>query len=162
MENLASDWKHFYIVSLIVFIIKCGICGSSDVVYECAMVNLWFCNGAICELFRGVYGICDEVAIAVVFSTPLTPLNHHTECSLYLWRYYMMTSSNGKNFRVTGHLCGEFTGPGEFPAQRPVTRSFDISLICVRINGWISNREAGDLGRHRAHNAVIVMNVKQP
>ena len=23
----------------------------------------------------------------------------------------MMTSSNGKNFRVTGHLCGEFTGP---------------------------------------------------
>ena len=38
----------------------------------------------------------------------------------------MMTSSNGNIFRVTGPLCGEFTGPGEFPAQRPVTRSFDI------------------------------------
>ena len=37
---------------------------------------------------------------------------------------YMMTSSNGNIFRVTGHLCGEFTGPGEFPAQWPVTRSF--------------------------------------
>ena len=37
----------------------------------------------------------------------------------------MMTSSNGNIFRVTGHLCGEFTG-GEFPAQRPVTRSFDV------------------------------------
>ena len=37
-----------------------------------------------------------------------------------------MTSSNGDIFRVTGHLCGEFTGPDEFPAQRPVTRSFDI------------------------------------
>ena len=24
--------------------------------------------------------------------------------------YFMMTSSNGKIFRVTGHLCGEFTG----------------------------------------------------
>ena len=36
-----------------------------------------------------------------------------------------MTSSNGNIFRVTGPLCGEFTGPGEFPAQRPVTRSFD-------------------------------------
>ena len=36
----------------------------------------------------------------------------------------MVTSSNGKIFRVTGHLCGEFTG--EFPAQRPVTRSFDV------------------------------------
>ena len=37
-----------------------------------------------------------------------------------------MTSSNGNIFRVTGHLCGEFTGSGEFPAQRPVTRSFDV------------------------------------
>ena len=27
----------------------------------------------------------------------------------------MMTSSNGNIFRVTGPLCGEFTGPGEFP-----------------------------------------------
>ena len=39
---------------------------------------------------------------------------------------FMMTSSNGNIFRVTGPLCGEFTGPGEFPAQRPVTRSFDV------------------------------------
>ena len=37
-----------------------------------------------------------------------------------------MTSSNGNIFRVTGPLCGEFTGPGEFPAQRPVTWSFDV------------------------------------
>ena len=40
--------------------------------------------------------------------------------------YYMMTSSNGNIFRVTGPLCGEFTGPGEFPTQRSVTRSFDV------------------------------------
>ena len=38
----------------------------------------------------------------------------------------MMTSSNGNSFRVTGHLCGEFTGPDEFPAQRPVTRSLTL------------------------------------
>ena len=38
----------------------------------------------------------------------------------------MMTSSNGNIFRVTGSLCREFTGRGEFPAQRPVTRSFDV------------------------------------
>ena len=45
----------------------------------------------------------------------------------------MMTSSNGNIFRVTGHLCGEFTGPGEFPAQRPVTRSFDV-FFDLRLN----------------------------
>ena len=41
----------------------------------------------------------------------------------------MMTSSNGAIFRVTDPLCGEFTGPGEFPAQRPVTRSFDVFFV---------------------------------
>ena len=30
----------------------------------------------------------------------------------------MMTSLNGNIFRVTGPLCGEFTGPGEFPTQK--------------------------------------------
>ena len=38
----------------------------------------------------------------------------------------MVTSSNGNIFRVTGPLCRELTGPGEFPAQRPVTRSLDV------------------------------------
>ena len=45
----------------------------------------------------------------------------------------MITSSNGNIFRVTGSLCGEFTGPGEFPAQRPVTRSFDV-FFDLRLN----------------------------
>ena len=52
----------------------------------------------------------------------------------------MMTSSNGNIFRVTGHLCGEFTGP-----------------ICVWIIGWVNSREAGDLRRYRAHYEAIVM-----
>ena len=45
---------------------------------------------------------------------------------------HMMTSSNG----VTGHLCVEFTG--EFPAQRPVTRSFDVFLD-LRLNERLPN-----------------------
>ena len=32
-----------------------------------------------------------------------------------------------------------------------------FSLICVWINGWVNNREADDLIRHRAHYYVIVM-----
>ena len=32
-----------------------------------------------------------------------------------------------------------------------------FSLICARINGWVNNREADDLRRHRAHYDVIVM-----
>ena len=32
-----------------------------------------------------------------------------------------------------------------------------FSLICVWINGWVNNREAGDLRRHLAHYDVSVM-----
>ena len=32
-----------------------------------------------------------------------------------------------------------------------------FSLIFVWINGWVNNREAGDLRRYRAHYDVIVM-----
>ena len=32
-----------------------------------------------------------------------------------------------------------------------------FSLICVRINDWVNNREAGDLRRYHAHYDVIVM-----
>ena len=32
-----------------------------------------------------------------------------------------------------------------------------FSLICVWINGWVNNREAGDMRRYRAHYDVSVM-----
>ena len=54
----------------------------------------------------------------------------------------MMTSSNGNIFRVTGHLCGEFTGPRWIPAQRPVTRSFDV-FFDLRLNKRLSKRSWG-------------------
>ena len=59
-----------------------------------------------------------------------------------------------KIFRVTGHLCREFTGPRHKGQWRGALM---FSLICARINGWVNNGEAGDLGRHRAHYDVIVM-----
>ena len=53
----------------------------------------------------------------------------------------MMTSSNGNIFRVTGPLCGEFTGPGEFPAQRPVMPSF--VFFDLRLNKRLSRQPWG-------------------
>ena len=67
----------------------------------------------------------------------------------------MMTSSNGNIFRVTGPLGGEFTGPGEFPTQRPVTRSFDVFFdLCLnkRLSkqplGWWFETPPWSLWRH--------------
>ena len=53
---------------------------------------------------------------------------------------YSYTSSNGNIFRVNGHLCGEFTG--EFPAQRPVSRSSDVFFdLCL--NKRLSKQSLG-------------------
>ena len=68
--------------------------------------------------------------------------------------YKIMTSSSGNIFRVTGPLCGEFTGP---PNKGQWSGGLVFSLICAWINGWLNNHEAGDLRRHRAHYDVIIM-----
>ena len=57
-------------------------------------------------------------------------------------QHIMMTSSNGNIFGVTGPLCGEFTGSGEFPTQRPVTRSFDV-FFDLRLNKRLSKQPWG-------------------
>ena len=58
----------------------------------------------------------------------------------------MLTSWNGNIFRVTGHLNSPVTG--EFPAQRPVTRSFDV-FFDLRLNKRLSKHSWGLWWRHR-------------
>ena len=64
---------------------------------------------------------------------------------------FLMTSSNGNIFRVTGLLCAEFTGPH----TKPVTRSFDVFFdlrIIKRISkqwwGWWFETQSCPLWRH--------------
>ena len=55
-------------------------------------------------------------------------------------------------------ICaGNLPVSGEFLAQRPVTRSFNVFLDLRLNKRWVNNREAGELRRHRTHNGVIVM-----
>ena len=67
-------------------------------------------------------------------------------------RESMMTSSNGNIFRVTGPLCGEFTG------HRWISHT-EVSDEELWWYLWsVNNIEAaGDLRRHRAHYDVTVM-----
>ena len=67
---------------------------------------------------------------------------------------YMMTSSNGNIFRVTGPLCGV---PVKSPHKGQWRGALMFTWICIWINGWVNNHEAGDLRRHRGHYDVNVM-----
>ena len=112
-----------------------------------------------------IFGSCIPHFL-ILYLHVYTVISHNAYCyliadmvlciTLSAHSYIMMTSSNGNIFRVTGHLCGEFTGPGEFPTQRPVTRSFDVYFdLCPnkRLSkqswGWWFGTLSCSLWRHR-------------
>ena len=67
-------------------------------------------------------------------STMITSLHEKIFTLLTL---YMMTSSNGNIFRVTGPLCGEVTG-----YRWPVTPSLDV-FFDLRLNNLFSKQSWG-------------------
>ena len=111
------------------------------------------------QRFTGTYSVCKCYhTIITLFDTFV----------FIIWKYlywsgirHMKTSSNGNIFRVTGPLWGKPPVTGGFSSQRSVTRSFNVSLICVGTNDWANNRDAGDLRRHRGHYVVTAMHSLQ-
>ena len=66
--------------------------------------------------------------------------------------------SNGNILSVTGHLCGGIhRSLVNSPHKSQRRRALVFSLICAWTNGWVNNRDAGYLRRHRAHYDAIVM-----
>ena len=97
------------------------------IVYKKSISNVWYCN---------------------VHSVKIL-------CSL---RKVMMTSSNGNIFpRYWPFVRGIHRSPVNSPHKGQWRGALVFSLICVRINGWVNNGEAGDLRRYRAHYDVTVM-----
>ena len=68
----------------------------------------------------------------------------------------MMTSSNG-NMRHWPFVRGIHRSPVNSSHKGQWHGALMFSLIGVWINGWVNNREAGDLRRYLAHYDVIVM-----
>ena len=68
------------------------------------------------------------------------------------WRHQMETFP-----RYWPFLRGIHRSPVKSPHKGQWRGALMFSLICTRTNGWVNNREAGDLRRHRAHYDVIVM-----
>ena len=99
----------------------------------------------ICMADRG-WDISDTLVCLLVpgktYCYHQDPCNNDLVSKLHLFRY----------------SCGQwgFTVTGEFPSHRPVTRSFDVFFIWAWINGWVNNRQAGELRHQRAHYDVTV------
>ena len=68
------------------------------------------------------------------------------------WRHQMETFS-----ALLAICAGNSPVPVNSPHKGQWRGALMFTLICARINGWVNNREAGDLRRYRSHYDVIVM-----
>ena len=106
------------------------------------------------QLYENAFGDiakCDE--------TPTWHLNQQpmemqpAQMQIAGWRHQMETLS-----ALLAIYAGNSPVPGEFPTQRPVTQSFDVSFD-LRLNKRLCKQSWG-WWRHRAHYDVTVMCAK--
>ena len=74
----------------------------------------------------------------------------HTPYAIPCWRHQMET------FSALLVTCAG-NSPVNSPHKSQCHGALMFSLICTRINGWVNNREPGDLSDHGTHYDVIVM-----
>ena len=76
----------------------------------------------------------------------------------YDWWKFHDDAIKWKHFpRYWPFVRGIHRSPVNSPHKGQWRGALMFSLICAWINGWVYNREAGDLRRHRAHYDVSVM-----
>ena len=96
----------------------------------------------------------------------VTPSHYHHDVGLLT----LSTENACRVYPVESVSKMELTGPFEFMWLEDyyIFQSHKLewrgalmfALICVWINGWVNNREAGDLRRYRTHYDVTVMIMK--
>ena len=109
----------------------------------------WVIGGSDNELLRSLIG--GGAALFDNFSRK-HEVNSSTNILDSWWRHQMET------FSALLVICAGFLPvTGEFPKQRPATRTSIFSRICGSKNGWVNKRFAGDLILHRVHYDVTVI-----
>ena len=121
----------------------------APVEYKCDSNTLWGTFGRS-KIF--VYGEINERN----FSDP-----HSRTCTVGIPIRGRMSDDDVikcKHFpRYWPFVRGIYWSPVNCPHKGQWSGALMFSLICVWINGWVNNREAGGLRRYRAHYDVSVM-----
>ena len=106
------------------------------------------CNGTVYNhmttVFKDQYAIC-----LVPFAVVNWYNNHHDD--VIKWKHFP---------RYWPIVRGIHRSPVNSPHKGHWRCDLMFSSICAGINGWLNNREAGDLKRHRPHYDVTVMTVR--
>ena len=140
-ENVSIWWRHHVMLFFMVYNQSEGKCFDSYYPLPC-----WI-------HFRKYTGI---FVFLLVLDTAITHSGDQSISSYGLDRYDDVIK--WKHFpRHWPFVRGIHRWPVNSSLKGHARTPLRFSLICARINGWINNREAGDLKRHRAHYDVSVM-----
>ena len=104
--------------------------------------------------YNPVWAASRSRATAPLLSYHISNIGDEVRALSWFWpRFFMMTSSNGNIFRVTGHLCGEFTGLRWIPRTKASDAELWCFLWCARLSkhsrGWWFETLSHPLWRHR-------------
>ena len=112
----------FFIVSLNTLLTNCRVVGDLRRHIACVMSQIYREYWHISILLIDKHSLFIYIYTYIYIYTFLVPhLPHSTIFILNTFHgviAYMKTSSNGNIFRVTGLLCGEFTGPRWIPRTK--------------------------------------------
>ena len=92
--------------------------------------------------------LVDEPSLPIIFHAALPDNNVAIHDDVIKWKHFP---------RYWPFVRGIHRSPVNSPHKGQWRGALVLSLICVWINGWVNNRDAGDLSRYRAHYDVIVM-----
>ena len=119
--------------------------------YTVYLVASWPC----CYLSSGIFSTC----FVYVTGNRKSNVGDLRTYAFYAYEEYPHDDViKCKHFpRYWPFVRGIHRSPVNSPHKGQWRAALIFSLICVWINGWVNNRETGDLRRYRAHYEVTVM-----
>ena len=121
--------------------------------------NLLFCKATSFHIYR----ILNKICIWLCFIKCFVWRKFSSRCDVFDDRFRVMSRIHDdtikwKHFpRYWPFVRGIHQSPVNSPHKGQWPGALMFSWICVWINGWVTNREAGDLMRDRAHYDTFIM-----
>ena len=114
--------------------------------------NIFLVTTTVIFLFASSH-TCDNVHIhrCLCYSCRITEVPNHDD--VIKWKHFP---------RYWPFVRGIHRWPMNSPQKGQWCEALMLSLISAWINGWVNNREAGDLRRHCVYYDVIVMDLEIP
>ena len=137
-ESVSIWWRHH---GLTIWAISPDIC--------CPMFEYWLWRYRYFWNRVNIWNVDCVRATSFIFDTRTDVLvKVATHDDVIKWKHFP---------RYWPFVRGIHRSPVNSPHKGQWRGAFMFSLICVWINDWVNNREAGDLRCYRAHYDVIVM-----